>query len=280
MKTPVLLAFVVALAASAFAAQPPAPAITQVMAFWCNNDFTSCPLGFDPTLNPIQLADGLLYVPTFWGGQGNANFGGTIARSSTTGQSLVIHTFASVAGRFLGGENPVISFQVGPDGNFYGVTENGGLHTFGVFYKLARTGQFQILYNFCSVSGCPDGPAPLVLANDGNFYGASGTTFFRLTPQGVWSQIGTIDQSGGSLIHVLQATDGNFYGIAQNFAFRMTPAGQFTLLHQFNYPVFPSSPLIQASDGNLYGATGASGDGTGIFRLTLDGTLTFIHAMT
>jgi uncharacterized repeat protein (TIGR03803 family) len=279
MQRFLLFAFALAFTAVAIA-QPPAPPISQVFAFFCNNDFTSCPLGFDPTLSPVQLSDGLLYVPTFWGGQGNANFGGTIARSSTGGQALVIHTFASVSGRFLGGEHPVLSLAQGPDGNFYGATENGGLHTFGVVYKLARTGQFQLLYNFCSLPNCPDGPAPLTLANDGNFYGVSGTTFFRITTQGAWTQLGTLPQLTSFGTRIIQATDGNFYGAGGDFAFRMTPSGQFTLLHQFMYPVFPTSPLIQANDGNLYGATGASGDGTGIFRLTLAGDLTFIHAMT
>ena len=37
---------------------------------------------------------------------------------------------------------------------------------------------------------------------------------------------------------------------------------------------------MQASDGNIYGATGLSGPGTGIFRMSLSGYLQLIHEMT
>jgi len=277
-----LLLSLLCFSALGFGQSPAGPPITQVFGFFCNQGFTSCPLGFDPILSPIQLSDGLLYVATFWGGQGNPEFGGTIARSSTTGQALVIHTFASLAGRFLGGENPAIGFVEGPDGAMYGVTQQGGTHNFGVMYKLARTGQFQVLYNFCSLPACADGPGPITLAPDGNFYGVSGETFFRITPQGVWAQLGRLPQSTGQNTRLILAADGNFYGAgpAEPIAFRETPSGQFTLLHQFSYPLFPSSNLMAASDGNLYGATNGSGDGTGIFRLTPAGDFAFIHAMT
>ena len=261
-------------------AQPPAPAISQVFVYFCTPGFLSCPVGIDPTLAPLQLSDGNLYTATFWGGQGNPNFGGTIARSSLSGQGLVIHTFASVAGRFLGGENPSVALLQGADGNMYGVTQNGGLNAFGVMYKLARNGNFQILHHFCSLQNCLDQAAPIIQGTDGNFYGVVNTAFFRITPLGVWSQIGTLPQTVLNNTRLLQGSDGNFYGAGDTLAFKLTPAGEFTLLHQFSYPVFPTSPLIQASDGNLYGATGASGPGTGIFRLSTTGDFAFIHTMT
>ena len=62
-------------------------------------------------------------------------------------------------------------------------------------YKLAPGGGFQVLYNFCSLPNCADAAVPITLANDGNFYGVADTTFFRITPQGVWSAIGTLSQS-------------------------------------------------------------------------------------
>jgi uncharacterized repeat protein (TIGR03803 family) len=258
------------------AVEPSTPAISQVFVFFCNPGFTSCPNGFDPILTPIQLSDGNLYAVTFWGGQGNANAGGTVARTSISGQGFAIHTFQPVAGMFLGGENPAISFLEGPDGNLYGVTESGGTHNFGVMYKLQRNGTFQVLYNFCSLPGCPDNAVPLLLANDGNFYGVGFHSFFRITPQGTWTQISTLTQAGAGPGPLIQANDGNFYGPG----FRVTPSGQFTVLHQFHYPATPTTPVIQASDGNLYGATGGSGSGTGIYRMSLSGDFAFIHQMT
>jgi len=277
MKRAFVLLFVLLLSTLAFS-QPAAPAISQVFVFFCTPGFLSCPLGFDPVLTPVQLSDGYLYVPTFWGGTGNPNFGGTVARSSTGGQGLAIHTFASVGGQFLGGENPAIAFLQGNDGALYGVTESGGLHNFGVMYKLTRTGSFQVLYNFCSLPSCLDAATPLVLSSDGNFYGVAYKTFFRITPQGVWSRIATLSQSLG-LTKLIQANDGNFYG-AGGFAFRITPSGQLTVLHQFQYPALPTTPLIQASNGYLYGGTGGSGTNTGIFRMSLAGDFAFIHEMT
>jgi uncharacterized repeat protein (TIGR03803 family) len=190
-----------------------------------------------------------------------------------------------VSGRFLGGEHPNIAFLQGADGNLYGITEQGGTNNSGVMYKLARTGSYQILYNFCSLPGCPDAPVSITLASDGNFYGAGYTTFFRITPQGRWTQISTLPQSVGGGVRLLQASDGNFYGSASmnlvGAIFRITPTGQFSVVHQFTQDgLGVSSNLLQATDGNIYGATNLSGTGTGIFRLSLSGTFAFIHQMT
>ncbi len=286
MKLVFTLVTVLSLAAACLA-QPSSPALSQVVAFYCDQGFTSCPNGFDPTLPPVQLSDGNLYVATWWAGQGNPNAGGTIYRTATSGHGFVIHTFqpASIGGAFPNGEHPVIAFVQGTDGNFYGVTEQGGRHNAGVMYRLARTGGFQVLYNFCSLPGCPDGPGPMVLATDGNFNGAGQNSIFRLTPQGVWSLVHALDPATEGIASTLmQASDGNFYGTGSitgpGTIFRVTPSGAFTLLKQFSYPQAVTGSLIQASDGNIYGATNGSGPGTGIFRMSLSGDLEFIHEMT
>jgi uncharacterized repeat protein (TIGR03803 family) len=286
MKPTNLLLTVLLLATVSFA-QPASPGISQVLAFFCNQNFTQCPNGFDPTLPPIQLSDGNLYVVTWWAGQGNPNAGGTVFRAAPSGQGFVIHTFQPVSlnGGFPNGEHPVLALTEGTDGNLYGVTEQGGTHNQGVMYKLARNGSFQVLYNFCSLSGCPDGPGPLTLANNGNFYGGEFHTIYRLTPTGTWSLVYALDPStegvAGALI---QASDGNFYGAGwlndMGTIFRVTPAGQFAILYQFQLGEGVSSNLLQASDGYIYGGTGLSGPGTGIFRMGLSGNIEFIHQMT
>jgi uncharacterized repeat protein (TIGR03803 family) len=265
-----------------------APAITQVMSFDCNQGFTQCPNGFDPTLPPIQLSDGFLYVATWWAGQGNPNAGGTIFRTGQLGQGFVIHTFqpTTPAGGFANGNHPVISLGKGNDGSLYGVTEQGGAQNSGVMYKLARNGSFQLLYNFCSQPNCPDGPGRLTLASDGNFYGGYFHTIFRITPQGVWSLVHALNPTTeGMASSVIQASDGNFYGAGsvgteQGTIFRVTPSGEFTILQEFQIGLGVSSNLLQATDGYIYGATGLSGAGTGIFRMSLSGQLEFIHQMT
>ncbi len=260
-------------------AQPSSPSISQVFAFFCTSNFQSCPYGLDPIQAPIRLSDENLYAVTFWGGLGNPNNGGTVDRVSVSGLGFTLHTFASVSGSFPMGENPSIAFVEGADGNLYGVTEQGGAHNFGVMYKLSRNGSFQVLHNFCSQPNCLDAAVPITLGSDGNFYGAAYSVFFRITPQGTWTQISTLSQNVGSAVRLIQASDGNFYGAA-SVAFRIAPSGQFTVLHQFTYPALPTSPLIQANDGYLYGGTGGSGSGTGIYRMSLSGYFTFIHQMT
>jgi len=285
MKLALVFLTILLLATISFA-QPSSPGISQVLAFFCNQNFTSCPNGFDPTLPPVQLPDGNLYVSTWWGGQGNPNAGGTVFRAAPSGQGIVIHTFQPASlNKFPNGEHPVIAFTEGTDGNMYGVTEQGGASNNGVMYKLARNGSFQVLYNFCSLSGCPDGPGPLTLANDGNFYGGEFHSIYRITPQGNWSLLHALDPSTeGTAGGLIQASDGNFYGAGwlndHGTIFRVTPSGQFTILQQLQLGEGVSSNLVQASDGNIYGATGLSGAGTGIFRMSLPGYLEFIHQMT
>ena len=269
-------------------AQANHPTVRQLFVFYCNSDFTSCPNGFDPTLTPVQLSNnGFVYASTFWGGRGNADAGGTLMLTNSTGLGTALYTFEpGPLDNFPDGENPSVSLLRGPDGNLYGVTQNGGPSTFGVMFRMTPQGSFNVVYNFCSLPGCIDAGAPLALGQDGNFYGVASNIFFRITTQGVWTQVSTLPVNLGLSTRMFQSADGNFYGANTltnsngGSAFRITPAGQFTELHHFSYPIFPSSALIQASDGYLYGATNGSGPGTGIFRLSLQGDFQFIHQMT
>jgi uncharacterized repeat protein (TIGR03803 family) len=266
---------------------PAAPPISQVFSFSCNGNYSSCPQGFDPTLTPIQLADGNFYGVTWWAGTGSSNNGGTVWKSTATGQVTVLHTFKfNSAKQYPDGENPVIGFAAGADGNLYGITESGGTANAGVMYKITPSGSFELLHDFCSLSGCPDAPGAIILGHDGNFYGAQYQTVFELTPQGTWSLVYALDPSIGSLSrNFIQGSDGNFYGSGSTspctgFLYRLTPTGEFTILYKLPEFEQVSSNLIQASDGNFYGATSDSGPGTGIFRLTPSGQFTIIHEMT
>src|SRR6266571_494872 len=91
---------------------------------------------------------------------------------------------------------------------------------------------------------------------------------------------------------LVQATNGTLYGTANSggansvgTVFRITTNGALSILHAFsggNDGGTPKAGLIQAADGNLYGTTysgGASGGGT-VFRTTLGGGLTTLHAFT
>ncbi len=91
---------------------------------------------------------------------------------------------------------------------------------------------------------------------------------------------------------LLQANDGNFYGTTvgggtanAGIVFKMDLSGTVTTLHSFLGGVDGRNPrgaLIQATDGNLYGTTLNEGDGGAgtVFKITLTGTLTVLHAFT
>jgi uncharacterized repeat protein (TIGR03803 family) len=160
----------------------------------------------------------------------------------------------------------------GIDGNFYGITTEGGAtnsactnNSCGTVFKITPTGTLTILHTFCVHTPCTDGwfPAWLVRGEDGNFYGT--TAFGGAYPASCGNGCGTI--------------------------FRITPTGAFTTLYKFcalaNCPdgQFPGS-LAQsfasgggAIYGDFYGVTnegGANSHGT-VFRLTPQGQLTVLY---
>ena len=211
----------------------------------------------------IQGADGYLYGTTPGGGAFGA---GTIFRMSAEGAVVLLYSFPGGEG----GREPQSGLIQSTDGNFYGTTASGG--------RCARD----------TFSGCG--------------------TVFRMTPDARVTVLHAFDgytdgrTSTAGSAGLVEASDGNFYGVAtyagaheRGTVFRITPAGVFTVLHAFSGPDSSGSPvklpddtdgaapkarLIQASDGNLYGTTsegGAYTHGTA-FRLSLDGTLTILHA--
>jgi uncharacterized repeat protein (TIGR03803 family) len=149
----------------------------------------------------------------------------------------------------------------GLDGKFYGEASGGGTHWqdcisivgCGTIYRSTSPGGLSQLYSFCAQPGCSDGESPnggLLLATDGNFYG--------VTYRGGANGSGAI--------------------------FQITPAGDFTTIYSFcsgcNEGIYPIGGLIQGRDGNLYGTSSMSGkyNGGTVFKITLSGVLTTIHA--
>ncbi len=261
------------------------PTITQLSAFYCNNAFTSCPYGIEPTISPVQLSNDDLYGVTWWAGKGNPNAGGTVWKVTTSGTLSVVHTFLpNKTAQFPKGENPVIGFVQGSDHNLYGITEQGGSTNQGVMYKLLPTGQFKILHDFCT-GRCTDIQGPIILGQDGNFYGVQtgGEVIFRITPQGVYSVVHTLNPSTEGRAGVLiQGTNGNFYGTGsigsacetKGTVFTMTPSGTVTILATFGTLDFVSNTLVQASDGNFYGSVAGT-----IFQMTPAGAVKTIYTL-
>jgi uncharacterized repeat protein (TIGR03803 family) len=183
------------------------------------------------------------------------------------------------------------------DGNFYGVTDEGGTNSYGTVFRMTSLGTITTLGSFEPGPGARFPYGRLLQASDGNFYGAAtGGSQGRIFKFGTNGNLGTFgwfdgangEQPNGGLV---EAPDGNFYGTATYFGtntlcdcgtiFRLTPAGILTALVSFSgqtgpFPgATPYAGLTLGADGNLYGTTGTRGSlGNGnVFRIVMPGPL-------
>jgi uncharacterized repeat protein (TIGR03803 family) len=188
---------------------------------------------FDPTNNGPWLAeypdiitqgrDGNLYFTTLDGGNSQFSDGG-IFQMTPAGALTLLASFGG--NQFSNRPRNPSGLTLGTDGNFYGITIEGGSGVptdFGTVFQVTPTGVITFRYNF---SGGADGGfpyAPPIQASDGNFYGTT-------------SGMGGVNSNAGTV-------------------YQLTPAGIFTTLYQIDSSgstgAFPSAPLVQGTDGNL-----------------------------
>ena len=117
----------------------------------------------------VQGTDGNFYGTTYRGGAHNE---GSVFKITPAGVSTLLYSFNYGNGNF-DAQLPEAGLTLGTDGNFYGVTANGGTKNAGAIFKITPAGSESVLYSFCSVT-CNDGfspTTPLVLHTDGKFYG-------------------------------------------------------------------------------------------------------------
>jgi uncharacterized repeat protein (TIGR03803 family) len=234
----------------------------------------------------IQGSDG-----NFYGTAGGGVSGcGVVFKLTSEGVYTVLYSFAGSEGATDGdGARPSGQLVQGSDGNFYGVTNGGGLiignsgqsgpQYGGTVFKVTPEGVETILHRF---SGGPDGGGPsagLIQGRDGTFYGLASYTVFSITAEGVETALYSFPESVVSSFSdsaLTQGTDGNFYGTTTGGGnndggtmFQLTPSGVATVLYSFpnTYAEYegapgatPSTNLVQGTDGNFYGA--AYRDGT------------------
>ena len=204
----------------------------------------------------------------FYGAQISAGASGTgeLFKITPDGTFTVLHDFGALTNKDSSGAGTnddgayPINLTAAADGNFYGLTANGGARH-GTFFRITPAGAFSVLYTFS-----PDDPVRnshrLALGRDGNLYGTSSLS---------------LDTSG---LPVINGNGGAMY--------RFTPSGVFTVLHQFaGLPTYKynndgganPNALVLGSDGNFYGtATNGGVNGTGtIFKATPAGEVTTLH---
>jgi len=193
----------------------PAGALTTLYQF----DITH---GYAP-YGPLVLGtDGNFYGTTSFGTSANA---GVIFKITPAGKFTLLFSFD-----LTHGENPFSGLVQGADGNFYGTTIYGGSTGGGVVFRITPGGKLTVLH---TMNGTTDGARPyggLMLASDGNFYGANaygGTvnsncadgcgTFFKITPKGAYSVLYKFDYTTGATSEItpFQHTSGVAYGESQ-----------------------------------------------------------------
>ena len=250
---------------------------------------TSGAQGKTPLAGLIQGADGALYGTTQAGDiEGDGMGDGTLYQLTLTGSFAVLHFFDFETSG-VGGYAPNTSLVQGSDGNFYGVTREGGDNGAGTVYRLGADGSFTNLYSF---KGTTDGSTPLgplVEGNNGVFYGlttegggSNRGTFFSITGSGTLTTVRTLITGDPLLTSqttgLTKSGDGTFYLTAASGTsgtgaiLQFTTTGVITTVYPFIAPAsntivgrLPVAPLTQAQDGSFYGTTssgGASGYGT------------------
>jgi uncharacterized repeat protein (TIGR01451 family) len=195
------------------------------------------------------------------------------------------------------GFHPEAGLTLGPDGNFYGTTHDGGSDNVGTIFKVTTNGTLTTLVAFNGTNGAaPQGG--LALGKDGNFYGTTtlggsdrSGTVFRFSTNGILTTLASFNKTNGANPQCQLAMDasGNFYGTASEQGpnglgtiFRITTNGVLTTLVSFadTNGALPEDGLTLGNDGNFYGTTanGGSKDLGTVFKMTPDGVLTTIFS--
>jgi uncharacterized repeat protein (TIGR03803 family) len=209
-----------------------------------------------PEAAVVRDAAGNLYGTTFYGGGGTGcsiiyNGCGVVFKLDPSGTETVLHSFSGAQD----GYNPTASLILDAAGDLYGTTPLGGVHGFGVVFKLDSAGNETVLHTFEGISG-NDGSNPnagLVQDTSGHFYGTT--------------------QYGGR----------GDYGRGNGTVFEVTASGQETLLYRFKGGLDGASPfgsVVVDPSGNVYGTTwvgGLYGYGT-VFRVDRSGNEKVLHS--
>jgi uncharacterized repeat protein (TIGR03803 family) len=214
---------------------------------------------------------------TFYHGSiyGTTEEGGT--DSCGTVFKLSGHTLTTLYSFACGndGKNPMSGVVLDRSENVYGTTLYGGTKFSGVVYKISRSGDFSVIYNFCSLFNCADGSFPhsnLIIDKQGNLYGttqsggpkgSSGVPFRLAKVNGKWKE---------SVIGHFQSSDGtSFANESLTFATHVTNGNKQTVIFgaahgggaEARGTVFEitGSKGVYKTSHVLYSFTGTQGDG-------------------
>jgi uncharacterized repeat protein (TIGR03803 family) len=250
------------------------------------HSFTGGADGVTPIGGLVRDKAGNLYGTTSQGGTSND---GIVFKIRPSGKETILHTFTGSA---TDGKYPsYTTLLLDAQGNFYGVTEEGGSADGGILYKLTKTGKLTILHSFkggttdgCNVLGTP------FMDADGNFYGTTSScgihtlgTVWKVSKDGkeklLHSFAGGTSDGEYPLAGVIMDAAGNLYGNTETggasnvgTVYKISKAGNFTLLHSFDGTdgKYPYGSFAQNAKGTIFGSTqngGTIGYGT-VWKIT------------
>jgi uncharacterized repeat protein (TIGR03803 family) len=241
---------------------------------------------------PVTMVKGKLYGTTLNGGTAGSGTVFELSRNSTdrwTEKTLV--SFDGSSGYSPGGYGPLGGVVADAAGNLYGMAQAGGVHGYGVVFKLAPDGKGgwteTVLHAFDGVDGSQP-VASLVFDKAGNLYGT--TSFggaqaygrgnvFKLSPNsdGTWTETVLLTFNGGNGWRPLGGLTfdaaGNLYGTTDEGGasgyfgnvYKLSPGanGKWTetVLYSFdgNDGAYGIGNVVLDRAGNLYGATFGGG---------------------
>lgn len=198
--------------------------------------------------------------------------------------------------RFPPGQRCETALIRASDGNLYGTTER-------TVFRMTPQGVVTQITSFPNVSPIqppnyhitlPARPSELVQARDGNLYGRTINSVFRITLAGqvtTLSSLGPPQIEGPTVLSPLvEGDDGNFYGVSPRkpdtggslstpVIQQITPDGVVSTFASLGYTRFGltyTSRLLLDANGNFYGTTFAGGAESlgSVFRVSPSGTLT------
>jgi len=202
--------------------------------------------GSDPKDGLVFDAAGDAYGTTYYGGRYGWGTVYQLQHQKTSWREIVLYNFRGGQD----GYNPQGNLLIDDKGNLYGTTLTGGTGNAGsgggTLYELQPSSGgwiHLVLYNFCSLGGCPDGlsPSGLIFDKSGNLYG---TTVYGGNSCG---------EQGCGVVYKLSHVNGQW---------------KETVLHSFDNNgdgYYPNPGLTFGKSGKLYGTTCCGGGyGAGI----------------
>lgn len=147
------------------------------------------------TVYELTLSGTLTALATLPGGQLNGvilgtdgNFygtssvgGGSVFQVTQAGAVTILNDFAiSPVALPNAGSKPSAPLIQASDGNFYGTTNLGGYYGYGTVFKMTLAGELTTLFSFDNDTLGAEPTAPLTEGPDGNLYGTTPTTFFKV----------------------------------------------------------------------------------------------------